>query len=95
MKLHELMEARYKEKVLFDKYKLNQASAILKNISVIRSVDFVAFAIKQGYFKKYEKLDYKKSLLYSLKYAGCATTYEEIDNYVSGSRRSLNVKNRY
>jgi|GEM_PF-2236912 len=94
LKLHELMESRYKEKVSFDKNKLNKITSLLKNVTVIRSVDFIAFAIKQGYFSKYENLDYKKSLLYSIKYSGCATTYEEIDNYLY-SRRNLNVKNRY
>lgn len=94
MKLHELMESRYKEKVTIDKTKLNKASAILKNVSVIRSVDLIAFAIKQGYFKKYENLEYKKQLLYAIKYAGCATTYEEIDNYISGSRGNSNAKKR-
>jgi hypothetical protein len=94
MKLHELMETRYKEKVSIDKIKLNKASAVLKNVPVIRSVDFVAFAIRQGYFDKYKNLDYKKQLLYALKYAGCATTYEEIDKFISGSRRNSNVKKR-
>ena len=95
LKLHDLMESRYKEKVSYDKIKLNQVNAILKNISVIRSVDLIAFAIKEGYFKKYDGLDYKKSLLYTIKNSGCATTYEEIDSYVKANDGgNLNVKKR-
>lgn len=88
LKLHELMESRYKEKVIINKQNLNNANSILKNLPVIRSVDFIAFAIKKGYFEKYLKynLDFKKSLLYSLKYSGCATTYEEIDSYVRSDK---------
>ena len=90
LKLHKLMESRYKEKVMYDKSKLDQANAILKTVPVIRSVDFIGFAIKQGYFKKYGTLNFKKPLLYSLKYGGCATTYEEIDSYIA--KGDVNVK---
>jgi len=81
-KLHKLLESRYKEKVLLDKNKLSEANKLIKSVPVVRSVDFMGFAIKQGYFNKFEGLNYIKPLLYSLKYSGCATTYEEIDSYV-------------
>jgi len=95
IKIHDLMESRYKEKVTYDKQKLNLIRATLKNIPVVRSVDFMAFAIKQGYFKKFENFDYMRPLLYSIKYSGCATTYEEIDNYVNKFGVNKNVKTRF
>lgn len=100
-KIHDLMESRYKEKVSFDRQKLNLISTTLKNIPVVRSVDFVSFAIKQKYFSKLEGLNYKKSLLYSIKHSGCATTYEEIDSYINNAnienklRGNKDVKTKY
>jgi len=85
-KLHDLMESRYKQKVFYDKFKLNNVSKKLSNLLVIRSVDFIAFGIEKGYFSHYKGLDFKKPLLYSLKYSGCATTYEEIDDYIAKNR---------
>lgn len=84
LKLHKLMESRYKEKVMYDPVKLKESNNLIKGVPVVRSVDFVAFAIKRDYFKEFKDLDFKKSLLYSIKYNGCATSYEEIDLYLKG-----------
>ncbi len=81
-RLHALMEQRYREKVLFNSKILSDIEKDLGDLPVVRSVDFVAFAIKKGYFKKYEGLHYVRHLLYAIKHAGCATTYEEIDKFV-------------
>lgn len=81
-RLHALMEQRYKEKVLFNSKILSDIEKDFGDLPVVRSVDFVAFAIKKGYFKKYEGMHFARHLLYAIKHAGCATTYEEIDKFV-------------
>lgn len=81
-RLHALMEQRYKEKVLYNEKILSDIERDLGDLPVIRSVDFIAFGIKKGYFKKYEGMRFARHLLYAIKHAGCATTYEEIDKFV-------------
>lgn len=81
-KLHNMIEKRYKEKVMVNKEMLNLVHSHINSIPVIRSVDLVSFMIKNNYFEDLKNVNFKKPLLYAIKNAGCATTYEEIDNYL-------------
>ncbi|MCD6522198.1 MAG: hypothetical protein J7K68_00460 [Candidatus Diapherotrites archaeon] len=54
----------------------------LRDIRVVRSGDLVAYAYEQGLLDRYGTKEALKATLYGVKYAGCAITNEEIEQYV-------------
>jgi len=80
--LRKLAEKRYNAQVYVDENKLTAYCDRVKGIKIIRSVDLMAHAYNLGLFSEYTHQNILKGLLYSLKYSGCATTFEEIDRYV-------------
>ena len=57
---------------------------VIGNPTVIRSVDLLAFAYEKNLLKGIiTNKEYLKSALYSLKFNGCAVSFEEIDEYLN------------
>lgn len=68
----ELVQERY------DKFK-----QLIGNPIVIRSVDLLAFAYEKNLLKGIiTNKEYLRSALYSLKFNGCAVSFEEIEEYL-------------
>ena len=55
---------------------------IVGDVLMIRSADLVAYAYEEGYLKK--DRDFLEATLYALKYAGCAISEQEIQDYIHG-----------
>jgi len=79
--LEHFMETRYKTNVYVDPFKLKKYTNLVKEIKVVRSVDLIAYCYELGLFEEYNNKGILKAVLYSLKYGGCASTFEEIDVY--------------
>lgn len=57
---------------------------LIGNPTVIRSVDLLAFAYEKNLLKGIiTNKEYLKSALYSLKFNGCAVSFEEIEDYLN------------
>lgn len=80
--LKTITEKRYKSRIYVDYNKLNQYHEKVAGLKIIRSVDLMAYAYEKGLFSEYSHQNILKALLYSLKYNGCATTFEEIEKYL-------------
>lgn len=82
--LKTLLEKRYKAPVNIDEAKLAEFQDLIPKISVVRSVDLVAQADALGYFESYfNRKMALEAALYAMKFAGCAVTFEEIEEYLS------------
>ncbi len=55
---------------------------IVGDVLMIRSADLVAYAYEEGYLKK--DREFLEAALYALKYAGCAISEQEIQDYIHG-----------
>ena len=77
-----LIQKRYKTKIFLNNDSLKKYYNIVKNIKVVRSIDITAFGYKDKLFENYKNQNILKALLYSLKYSGCSTTFEEINQYI-------------
>lgn len=86
-----LLESRFMKDVTVDKKQMNKFQQLLKNISILRSIELVGVAYKKGWLDSYlppEKNGREllvESVLWATKYSGCAVTdheVEEIKNYL-------------
>ena len=83
--MEKLLEIRFKKDVLTDKSLMDQFSAELKDVKIIRSIELVSVAFKLGILDDYlpteeggkEKL--LDSVLWAVKYNGCAVIEQEIN----------------
>ncbi|PIZ50836.1 hypothetical protein COY27_05645 [Candidatus Woesearchaeota archaeon CG_4_10_14_0_2_um_filter_33_13] len=83
--MEKLLEMRFKNDVVSNKVKMNEFSAQLKGIQIIRSVELVSVAYKLGVLNSYlpkikgakEKL--LDAVLWATKTNGCAVTEDEIN----------------
>lgn len=84
--LKTLLEYRYEHKIKLSMHKdyLNEFLALIPDLKIIRSSELIALAYEEGFLEK-ELVRDKETLeaaLYSLKYAGCAVSEEEIEKYI-------------
>jgi len=84
MKLRELMESRYNEKIGAKIDNINALGGMFGGLAIVRSVDLVALAFEKGLFA--EELEQNKlaleAALYATKYSGCAVSGVEIDRFL-------------
>ncbi len=90
--LHNILEGKLHRKIKFnrDKY-IELYEKYLKNLKVIRSVDIIAYLVKEGYFNDiignvnkflhHGKREFIRAFLYSLRNSGCSISEKEINEY--------------
>jgi hypothetical protein len=81
--LDELVKKRYRTKITTDENKLDEILKNTRNIKIIRSVDLIAFGYEKEIFKDFKQEDVLSAALYALKYNGCATSFEEIEEHLN------------
>jgi predicted nucleic acid-binding protein len=74
----------FKTSVAIDNSALAELKELTKDISIIRSSEVIAVAYEKNYFKKFKELEKKafEAALYSIKFNGCAISFEEIEEIV-------------
>lgn len=77
----QLLERKLHTRIEVDSKKLAQVAKELAGIRIIRSADLALAAFKKGYFGKPSK-DLLDGVLWALRFAGCAISSKEIDDYV-------------
>lgn len=87
--LRSLLEFRHKKKITFDEEKLFEFRKQFGGTRIFRSSELLALAYEKDCFGK--ELEHTpsslKAALYSVKYAGCAITENEINEYLKGVAR--------
>ena len=77
-----LLERRTGQNIRHNKDLTDRIQEIAGDVLMLRSADLVAYAYEEGYFGKKGK-DFIEAVLYALRYAGCAISEQEIQDYVS------------
>ncbi len=78
------LESEFHINVMVNKDKIHEFRDITEGISVVRSIELLAFAYTRGYFDHFsEKQEIFRAALYKLKYSGCAISYDEIEEVFS------------
>ncbi|MEK6958714.1 MAG: hypothetical protein AABW59_01570 [archaeon] len=83
-RLRNVLERRQDEKIMVDEEKLIEFKEMFPQLKMFRSVDLIAMAYEQDLFNhelEHGKLELEAAL-YSAKFAGCAVSENEIDNYI-------------
>lgn len=82
--LLEVLKRKYRnKKIIFNAEKYQKFKEEIGDVSVIRSVDLFSYAYESKIIPAYMlNKEYLKSALYSLKFNGCAVSFEEIDEYI-------------
>jgi hypothetical protein len=88
LRLKQVLERRQGNPINMNEEKLRACNELIGNIKIFRSVDIIALAYEQGLFDG--ELDHGilelNAALYAAKYAGCAVSQKEIDDYVKGAK---------
>ncbi|MEM3030880.1 MAG: hypothetical protein QXH27_04050 [Candidatus Micrarchaeia archaeon] len=84
--LKEHMEKEFEGKVEVNEEYLGRLGELTKGLSAFRSCELVALAFERGYFKKYGEAERQalEAALYTVKFAGCGVSFEEIESYLKG-----------
>jgi hypothetical protein len=84
-KLKQHLEREFKRKVNVNERLLDQFADSTKNLKIIRSSELIVLAYQYGYFDVYGQYKNKalQSALYTLKFAGCSISFEEIEELMS------------
>jgi hypothetical protein len=77
-----LLEKRTGARVHFDRNVTDEIQEIVGDVLMLRSADIVAYAWEDGLLPRKDK-EYIESVLYALKYTGCAISEQEIQEYLS------------
>ncbi|MDD4250929.1 MAG: hypothetical protein PHX27_01920 [Candidatus ainarchaeum sp.] len=84
LRLKQVLEKRQKQNIVMNKQKVNEFRELFSHLKVFRSVDIVALAYEQDLFD--DELDHGKleleAALYATKFAGCAVSEKEIEEYL-------------
>lgn len=82
MKNH--MEKEFSSKITVNQKSFQEFQIMTRNIHAIRSAEVVGLAYDMNYFGKFRELKEKafESALYSLKFSGCAISFDEIKELV-------------
>jgi len=77
------LQKEFKTNILVNKKHLSQFLGALKHTDVIRTTELVYFGYTNGFFSKFGKLENAAAVaaLYKLKYAGCAISFKELEEY--------------
>ncbi len=77
-----LLERRTGAHIRHDREKTDRIQEIAGDVLMLRSADIVAYAYEDGYLGRHDKT-YIEAALYSLRFAGCAISEQEIADYLS------------
>ncbi len=80
--MQKLLERKLHRHIRVDKKNLKEALSFIEDLPVLRSVDLVCVAWKDGLIP-YDSKDVLKSILLSLKFSGCAISFDEINQYLN------------
>ena len=82
MRVH--MEKEFNNKITFNQKALQEFQLLTRGIHIIRSSEVLALAYDMNYFSKFRELKEKafESALYSIKFNGCAISFEEIKELI-------------
>jgi predicted nucleic acid-binding protein len=86
--LEDLMEQRKRAEIELDKGNVSKLQGLFKGLSIVRSVELIAFASELGLLEK-ELPKGKQSLeaaLFAAKYSGCAVSAKEIKLFLRGKK---------
>lgn len=82
--LMNFLSGRSREKIRLNKLRLNELSALIPKVPIIRSTEVAAVAYESGVLEKMlgsKGVRVLDACLSALKYSGCAVTWGEIDEY--------------
>lgn len=83
-----LKRKHFNKRIEFVKEKYDKFKQQIGNPVVIRSVDLLAFAYEKHLLKGIiTNKEYLRSALYSLKFNGCAVSFEEIEDYLKNVKQ--------
>jgi len=87
--LKKILEKRLFEKVRLNKHSLQLFKNFVGKTRIIRSVELMALAFEKNYFQKEfsRTRDALEAALYAMKFAGCAVSDHEIEQYLKGALR--------
>ena len=89
-RLKQVLERRQGVPIKMNNEKLKICEKLIGNTKIFRSVDIIALAYEQGLFDG--ELDHGllelEAALYAAKYAGCAVSQKEIEDYVKNAKPS-------
>ena len=80
--LKNILQKRVGCRVHLDKNTVEELHDLAGDVLMLRSADIVAYAHEEGILGKDE--EYLRAALYALKYAGCAVSEREIQDYLYG-----------
>ena len=87
-RLKEVLEKRQNEKITMNQDNTSKFREMFKDLKMFRSVDLIAMAYEQDLFD--HELDHGKleleAALYAAKFAGCAVSEMEIQDYLGGKK---------
>ena len=87
-RLKQVLERRQGNPIQMSEENLRICEELIGDIKIFRSVDIIALAYEQGLFDG--ELDHGilelEAALYAAKYAGCAVSQKEIDDYVKNAK---------
>jgi len=84
--LKEHMEKEFEGRIEVDEENLKRLERLTSGMNAFRSCELVALAFEQGRFRKYAGMEKEalEAALYSVKFAGCGVSFEEIETYLKG-----------
>jgi len=91
--IKEMLKERYKSEIKVNENALLKFKELIGSIFVLRSTEIIAFALEEGIFDPTinrcnleSNINCKKEIiegiLYSLKFSGCAVSFDEISQYI-------------
>jgi len=89
LRLKEVLEKRQNDRITLNQQNIDAFRDMFSDLKIFRSVDVLAFAYEQDLFD--HELDHTtlelEAALYAAKFAGCAVSEKEIDEYVASVRK--------
>lgn len=78
------LEKEFSVTIMVNKDNLRSISSTYSNLKLLRSCELVILAYEYGYFDHFEDLkkDALEAALFSIKYAGCSMSFDEINEYI-------------
>ena len=81
--LRDHLQTEFKTSILVNRKNLSNFLSGLNHMNVIRTTELIYLAYTKGFFRNFGKIEKAaaEASLYSLKYAGCAVSFNELQEY--------------
>jgi hypothetical protein len=82
------LQDEFHTSIMVNRQNLAQLADIVRGMEVIRSTEVAFLGYEKGFFSHFEGIEKQaaEAALYRLKYAGCAVSFKEIEEYVGKMR---------